>query len=577
MKLTLIEVNEKITIYGEHPDEVLNPSKNERYSKQYPKVFAPLQSEAWYAVKEGRNVALVAPTSSGKTMAIAAPIFEFSKPTVFVYPFRALVLDQTNQLARIAELFGIKKEEFGTMIGGTSYREIAEALERKNYILATPDKLISLLQGCREGNKAFLNILTKFNFVFDEVHVYNSLMRTSLIYFIRSVKNWEGLRREKAGFYFLSATFPEYLWQLLKRELEMSEKDKIEGASFTGNVTLQIKPFKESIWSEDETPIVKDIKDLEISNNLVCIFNTAIKAWKIAEGLFGKEEALNKIFVGQDKMAENQRVNNFENFTSNKSEALIGSPAIEAGVDFAARNLVIEETFTDSFEQRFGRAARKGQDAFVLTYSDVLHKLNNVGELKSEYERLEFLELIRKNFRMRESKKIFEGVGAYPYYQFWQGQSDIFEKDHLKMCEEMKSKGVYSLLAFRGFTPYIKYETGEAISFKSLFKKDLPIRNGAVSGKPDIRKYFYSPKRAPVPADLIKVAIKDKIDGSAVFLGEFAFHLDRLRKYWTVLEIAPPDDPDGDDNISLRIGGRDYGIFQNGAKNANVRFFEVDT
>jgi superfamily II DNA/RNA helicase len=567
----------KIIIYGERPDEVLNPSKNERYRKHYPKVFAPLQSEAWVAVKEGKNAALVAPTSSGKTMAIAAPIFEFDKPTVFIYPFRALVLDQTNQLVKIAEMFGIKKEEFGTMIGGTSYREIAEAIEKKNYILATPDKLISLLQGSREGKAAFLTILTKFNFVFDEVHVYNSLMRTSMVYFIRSVKNWENLRREKAGFYFLSATFPEDLWKVLMKELEMSEKDKIEGVSFTGDVTLQIKPCKESIWSENEIPIAKDIKDLGISN-FVCIFNTAIKAWKVAENLFGKIEALNKIFVGQDKMAENQRVNNFENFISNMSEALIGSPAIEAGVDFAARNLVIEETFTDSFEQRFGRAARRGQDAFVLTYSDVLHKLNDKGELESEYTRKEFLQLIRKHFKMRESKKIFEGVGAYPYYQFWQGQSDIFENEHLKICEELKSKGIDSLLAFRGFTPYIKYETGETISFKSLFRKDLQIRNGVVVGKPDIRKYFYSPKRAPVPADLDlnKVASYDKIDNSAVFLGEFVFHLDKAMKYWTVLEIAPLDDPDGDDNISLRIGGKEYGVFPSGVRNANVRFFEVD-
>jgi hypothetical protein len=398
-----------------------------------------------------------------------------------------------------------------------------------------------------------------------------------MVYFIRSVKNWENLRREKAGFCFLSATFPEDLWKVLMKELEMSEKDKIEGVSFTGDVTLQIKPCKESIWSENEIPIAKDIKDLGISN-FVCIFNTAIKAWKVAENLFGKEEALNKIFVGQDKMAENQRVNNFENFISNMSEALIGSPAIEAGVDFAARNLVIEETFTDSFEQRFGRAARRGQDAFVLAYSDVLHKLNDKGELESEYTRKEFLQLIRKHFKMRESKKIFEGVGAYPYYQFWQGQSDIFENEHLKICEELKSKGIDSLLAFRGFTPYIKYETGETISFKSLFRKDLQIRNGVVVGKPDIRKYFYSPKRAPVPADLDlnKVASYDKIDNSAVFLGEFVFHLDKAMKYWTVLEIAPLDDPDGDDNISLRIGGKEYGVFPSGVRNANVRFFEVD-
>jgi CRISPR/Cas system-associated endonuclease/helicase Cas3 len=568
---------ETITIHGEKPEEVENPSKCVKFKRAYPKFFAPLQSDTYDAIKNGNtNLALIAPTSSGKTLAIAAPIFEFKKPTIFVYPFRALVLDQTNQLINIAKYFGIQRERFESIVGGIKDRTISEAIEKNKFILATPDKLISLFNEDRIGKAAVQNILTTYNFVFDEVHVYNSLMRTSLIYFIRSVIDWrESLNLGKTGFYFLSATFPEDLWLELKRELQMSKSDRIEGISYTGTVTLKVKPLKESIFSED-IPIAMDIKELGITNNLVCIFNTALKAWKVTEALFGKEEALKKIFVGQDKMAEADRVRNFESFRENKSEALIGSPAIEAGVDFSAKNLVVEETFTDSFLQRIGRAARKGEDSFVLVYSDLLDEMKKNGDLREEYERREFLGIIQKHFHIKESRKIFEGLAAYAYYKFWKGESDIFKEEHLRICERLENKDVANLVAFRSFTPYMRYETGEAISFKSLFKKNLQIVAGKVKGKPDVRKYFYAKKRAPVQADLLKVALQDKADNSVILLGKIAFHLDSRREYWTVLEIAPKDDPDEDDNICLNVQGKTYGKDITGVKSANVRFFEVD-
>ncbi|MHC1585732.1 MAG: DEAD/DEAH box helicase [Candidatus Syntropharchaeia archaeon] len=562
-----------IVIYGETPDKVENTSSCDSFRRRYPEIFAPIQSEVYERIREGNNnLALVAPTSSGKTLAIAAPIFEFNTPTVFVYPFRALVLDQTNQLVNIARMFGIERERFGCIMGGVDHREVADVIENKPFILATPDKLISLLNGGRSGEKAMLNIISAYNFVFDEIHAYNLLMRTSLIYFIRSVLDW---RKDlgNVGFYFLSATFPEGLWNILRKELGMSKSDRIEGISYTGDITLRIKPFKESIYG-DEIPIVKDIKACGIESDLVCIFNTAIKAWQVAEGLFGGE-ATGRIFVGQDKMSEKEREENFRGFTEGRSEALIGSPAIEAGVDFTAKNLVIEETFTDSFLQRFGRAARSGKDAFVLAYSDILDKLNRNGKLKEEYERKEFLELIQRNFTVRESVKIFEGLAAYPYYKFWRGESNIFEKEHLNICEELEEKGVEDFIAFRGFAPYMKYETGERIGFKSLFRKNLPIRDGKVVGRPDVRRYFFAKRRNPVPADLLKAPLYDMVNESKVFLCEVKFHLDKARKYWTVLEIAPKNDPDGDDNILLRIPGRgEFGV-RNGSKNYNVRFFEV--
>ncbi len=91
-----------ISIAGERPTELPNPSSYPEFCRQRPTLFAPLQTEAYWRVKAGHSCTLVAPTSSGKTLAVAAPLFEARRPAVFVLPFRSLILDQAQELVRIA-------------------------------------------------------------------------------------------------------------------------------------------------------------------------------------------------------------------------------------------------------------------------------------------------------------------------------------------------------------------------------------------------------------------------------------------------------------------------------------------
>src|SRR3972149_5629291 len=152
-----------------------------------------------------------------------------------------------------------------------------------------------------------------------------------------------------------------------------------------------------------------------METNVVGIFNSAYRAYQISEAL-----PRGLLFIGQDKLSELKRQRNFDEFMSFPDEnALIGSPAIEAGVDFEARNLVIEESNQDSFVQRFGRAARSGRDAKVLAYSDTLHQMQKEGQLASTYTREDFLALLRPRIGRNEPNEIFAGLAAYPFYPFW--------------------------------------------------------------------------------------------------------------------------------------------------------------
>ncbi|RMD63429.1 hypothetical protein D6833_05665 [Candidatus Parcubacteria bacterium] len=493
-------------------------------------------------------------------------------------PFRSLILDQSQELPRIADIFGIPQSRFARIWGGSNESEIADAV-KKEYLLVTPDKLLSLLvAGRRTSSAAALNLLSKYDFVFDEIHVYNAMMLTSLRYFLRSVRYWQELGQRKSGFYFLSATFPPAVWEMLQEELGLTEDDRIEGVSYTGDVKLRVRPVPTVIrTTEGEVPIAQDMEALDMETNTVGIFNSAYRAWQVCEAVGGL------LFIGQDKMREDVRRSNFEMFRQSPEEyALIGSPAIEAGVDFVARNLVIEESHQDSFVQRFGRAARAGQDAFVLAYSDTLHGMLQKGFLASHYTRAAFLRELKEAVPRREPRRLFTALAAYAYYKFWNDPGFPMDSQDRKLCQNLKDKGVENILAFRGLTPYTRYESGEAISFKTLFRKDIPVdRNtGKVRGAPHPIRYFTRPqRRPPVFAKVLKIADKEELaDGSTVMLARVSFSSLGLGTHWVLLELSKPTGlDDWDDNIRLQIGRQEYGRRQNGGiGELLVRFYDVD-
>lgn len=566
-----------ITIYGERPDESPNPSTCEAFRKLYPKLFAPLQTETFERIRAGRSLALVAPTSSGKTLAVAAPLFEARRKAVFVYPFRALVLDQTNQLVRYGKPFGLTQRDFAQVMGGTPERELAKAVE-KEYILMTPDKLVSLFEGGRSAKGAALTILSNYTFVFDEIHAYNSLMRASLVYFIRSAKYWrEGVGGVSLPFYFLSATFPNELWPVLQRELGMNDDDRIEGVSNTGKVSLLLRPNK-----DDAKEIAREMSDCGMTKNVVAIFNTAFKAWLVAQRLWGEDVARKRLFVGQDKMSEVERVRNFEVFTDFPEDGgLCGSPAIEAGIDFSAAHLVIDETFADSFQQRFGRAARSGLDATVLCYSSTLFSALQKGELKSTYTRREFLNLIQQMLPLREPRNLLTGLAAYPYYKFWD-EPEFIEPETLALCRRLNDKGVDHWLAFRGFIPYTHYKSGESINYRTLFRKQLQMDGDIVTGMPSLERYFFAKPRPPVIAKLLKIGHQEQVpDGPIVMLVQVRFDGFGTQPHWVVLEYQKPEyermhPNEPDDNICLREGNNEIGRVRENARNGILRFYDVD-
>src|SRR6185295_9732147 len=76
---------------------------------------------------EGRNVVIVTPTASGKTLCYNAPVLQSiladpSSRALYLFPTKALAQDQLAELHQLVEIIGTPNEERGTQERGTQER-----------------------------------------------------------------------------------------------------------------------------------------------------------------------------------------------------------------------------------------------------------------------------------------------------------------------------------------------------------------------------------------------------------------------------------------------------------------------
>ena len=103
------------------------------------KRFRPGQAEAVGAVMAGRDVLVVMPTGSGKSLCYQLPALEMEGVTVVVSPLIALMKDQADRLRE----HGFTVAEMNSAVSPAQLRETEEAIAagRADFIFATPERL----------------------------------------------------------------------------------------------------------------------------------------------------------------------------------------------------------------------------------------------------------------------------------------------------------------------------------------------------------------------------------------------------------------------------------------------------
>jgi len=398
------------------------------------------QAATMDAYDNEKNILLCTKTGSGKTAAALFPLVENGDSAVFVYPTNALIKNQLvnihKTLTRILNKKVYIRNESIIDIGlehvplaeaeiclhiinrevleeysnrGEMIQSILHDPAKQTIVLTNPDTLFAMLSLSYGEHLNVIRALERYKtIVIDEFHMYFGVQLANLIFMLKfAEKLIPNAFRKKI---FLSATSNEDL-ELLLIDLFNVEKPQLtenykEAEPYLALQTVLLKPC----LLMDELPIptiigiiqeikedVKKLREAHVDNKeyvpCVIIVNSVLDAIHIEEEITKHNpDLIIRPYHGLMNKSERK---------IEESYIVVGTSAIEVGIDFHCSFLIFEAGDVSSFIQRFGRIGRhkiEGQIATAYSFSpkNLYEYLNDSKAQK--IDRDVFEEMIKRHY-----------------------------------------------------------------------------------------------------------------------------------------------------------------------------------
>jgi len=379
---------------------------------------------------------LISGTGSGKTLSASFPIISNQENAFFVYPTNALIEDQKKSILNVLEnmnksyfvidetnllnstipkvdyniikingnILGKIKAKYNFKTKGDAIKFLLSHNPNNTIVLTNPDILFLILSLRYRKSADIISILESFNsIVFDEFHIYWGIELVNTMSSLFILNKLELFKKK----IFLTATPSENVLEILDRlfsplviELDKTNQGRI--------VTHKIELTGLQICREDKIPsIIKFLKskssDLRLmrkSNNsasytpLVIILNSVVEAIVLEKKILKIGFETNEIASIRGLMANDARK------TTSQTVIVIGTSAIEIGIDFSCDYLIFEAMDSASFLQRFGRIGRHSVGKAILLGDK--YEAQAMNE-QIEYERDSFCNFINSVYKTKNS------------------------------------------------------------------------------------------------------------------------------------------------------------------------------
>lgn len=359
-----------------------------------------------YKLLQSQSPTLVeVPCGFGKTFAALIPsLVESRKKTFFVFPSNALVETQYNSVrTRLAE-WGYGKcaplkltgDDLLKHMTELNYKNKGEALydlltrEIENVIFTNIDIMFNILSQRYSKRREIVSNLKSSRVIFDEFHFYKNITAVLLgamyekiislftedVYFLSATPSAKILE-------LLNAIHPVKTMLSLRESLSISPSDAKEVMFPT---QLEISPiFNEPDRIERALTFVSENFD---NNPLGMVILDSIRDAIIFARLL-REKGFQNVFLytGLKK----------EKLEGVEKGIIVGTSAIEVGIDKKVDYLFFEANDTTSFLQRFGRVGRKGLGVAYASVDWDLYNSLSCFKSTSPVDRLPVLDSLSRN------------------------------------------------------------------------------------------------------------------------------------------------------------------------------------
>ena len=166
------------------------------------------QADAFDQIAAGRNVVIVTPTASGKTLCYNLPVLDLvlrdpGARAMYLFPTKALAEDQLHEFQSAVDEMGSEIRAF-TYDGDTPQDARKAIRQRANVVLTNPDMLHSgILPHHTKWARFFENLRY---IVIDELHYYRGVYGSHLANLLRRLKRVCEFYNSKPQFICCSAT-----------------------------------------------------------------------------------------------------------------------------------------------------------------------------------------------------------------------------------------------------------------------------------------------------------------------------------------------------------------------------------
>ncbi|KST66813.1 type I-D CRISPR-associated helicase Cas3 [Mastigocoleus testarum BC008] len=340
-------------------------------------------------------------TGDGKSLGANLPtLLDDNFRIMGLYPTIELVEDQAEQQKGYHQLFGLDPTLRVDRIYGADlsrrvkqaeesnkFQELLLAIQQKPVLLTNPDIFHYIThyqyRDSAYGNDLLPLILAEWPdlWVFDEFHIFGSHQETAALNSMTLIRRTQEHTSRPRRFLFTSATpKPDFITQLQQTGFKIAT---VEGV-YTNQaapgyrqilqaVELEFVILKDtdtSQWLEEIVPQIRKILDREKRGRGLIIVNSVAKAGLITHQL---EELLPNVIVREvsgrvDRQERKQTKEELKN--SEQPVLVVGTSAVDVGVDFRIHLLIFESSDSATVIQRLGRLGRHSgfslYKAFIL-------------------------------------------------------------------------------------------------------------------------------------------------------------------------------------------------------------------
>ncbi len=363
---------------------IIDPAVREVFLQRGIQQLYSHQAEAIEKILEGKNVVIVTPTSSGKTLCYNVPVLhsvfrDSDVRAMYLFPTKALAQDQMEELNKLIQLSGRNIATF-TYDGDTPQDARRAIRSRGHVIVSNPDMLHA---GILPHHTKWVQLFENLKYVvIDELHTYRGVFGSHLTNVLRRLKRVCAFYGSKPQFICCSATIAnpkELASRLLEQDVDLIDKN---GAPQSEKYFVFYNPPVVNKQLGIRRSYVNEARDLALSFlyrglQTVVFANSRLVTEILVTYL---KDALENSVLSKDMIRgyrggylpiERREVE--KGLREGRILGVVATNALELGVDIGSLEVCVMAGYSGSIAstwQRAGRAGRRsGTSAAVLIAS----------------------------------------------------------------------------------------------------------------------------------------------------------------------------------------------------------------